>query len=1145
MLDVHHNQSGFRDRRYRAAKSPPSFPGESLKSIRTTHALILTALFASSTASFAQFESASVLGYVRDASGAVIPNSTVTLTNQATGITVMGKSNSEGEYNFVSIAPGTYKVAAQAQGFDTSDTSVFQVTTNARQRIDVALKTGSNNETVTVSAGATLLETETSSRGQVIGEREIENLPLNGRSYADLALLAPGVRKAVLENQSNTSREASFNINGQRSAFNNFLLDGLDNNTYGTSNQGFANENIPPSPDAVGEFRIETDNYSAEYGRASGGVINASIRRGSNDFHGRAWDYIRNTALNAVGPFNPVGGIKPVLIRNQFGGTFGGPIIHDKAFFFADFEGLREIDRVYTTASIPTAQQRAGVFTNGTAPIPIQNPLTGKIYADGVVPQSDFSPLAVAVFAALPAENAASAPGAAAGNNYLSLPRATTADNKGDIRVDYTPTPRLVLFGRYSQHRADIFVPGNIPGVAGGNNNGNVLISNKNIAMGVTYSISASSILDARFGIGYNRGGKSPIGIGQLSLLTQAGITDGLPTDPSIVRPLNAQSLNGFSQLGDQGSNPQFQNPTVYNPKLNYTLLKGINSLKIGYEFQAISTQINDFNPTYGQDTYNGKFSAVGTPVAGAVGNQAYSTADFIFGLRSNYNLNNFRVIGLQQRMNFMYVQDDIKFSPKLSVNAGLRYELGSPQYVDGNHLANFNPATASLQQATDGSLYNRALVHMPLTNLAPRLGFAYSADEKTAIRGGFGMTYTQFNREGGENLLAYNGPYIVNASIDQKPSSPLCVNDTQTQTACFRPTQQGYAADLVSPSSFDPLKAQSRYIPRNNPTGYVENYFLGFQRQLRHDMLIDVSYVGSHGVHLMVLADYNQATPNALTNTCNASVTTGCLSLQARRPVTNFNTIEEAFGGGVSNYNAIQAKFEKRYSQGLYIIDSFTYGRTFDNASGHLETSGGDNSRVNFANIRGDYGTSGYDQPLNNTTSILWDLPIFRNSKGVTKTLLGGWQFTDITTLSSGLPANLNYNVNSNFTVTGLYTYRPNVVGNLVLPSAQRVRTGPGGPINYLNKAGVAIPTGPNPFGNAARNSVRGTAFSQTDMGLHKGFQLLREGQLLDFRAEAFNILNQSNYVTPDTNVSNGTYGQISSAFPARQLQFAVKLIF
>src|SRR5580765_2262093 len=238
----------------------------------------MVALLFGGTAAWAQFESASVLGYVHDATGAAIPNANVTLTNTATGLAQTKATDGEGRFEFPSVAIGGYRITAESAGFDKTQTEPFTVTTNARQRVDVSLKSGSVNETVTVSAAATALETETSSRGQVIGTREVENLPLNGRSYADLVLLVPGARKSFLENQTASSREASFNVNGQRSAFNNFLLDGLDNNNYGTSNQGFANENIPPSPDAVSEFRLETDNYSAEYGRASGAVINASIR---------------------------------------------------------------------------------------------------------------------------------------------------------------------------------------------------------------------------------------------------------------------------------------------------------------------------------------------------------------------------------------------------------------------------------------------------------------------------------------------------------------------------------------------------------------------------------------------------------------------------------------------------------------------------------------------------------------------------------------------------------------------------------------------------------------------------------------------------------------------------------------------------
>src|SRR3984885_7626795 len=254
---------------------------------------------------YAQFETASVLGYVHDTSGAVVTGATVSLVNQETKAQVTAQTSAQGSYEFTDVKIGQYAVIAQANGFGTSTTAPFTVTVNARQRVDVSLKIGSNNETVTVDAAAALLETDSSERGQVIGTREVENLPLNGRAYADLAALVPGVQRNILENATTSSRDASFNVNGQRSEFNNFLLDGVDNNSYGTSNQGFSNQAIPPSPDAISEFRVETDNYSAEYGRSAGAVINVSIRSGTNQFHGKAYDYLRNTVFNAVGPFTP------------------------------------------------------------------------------------------------------------------------------------------------------------------------------------------------------------------------------------------------------------------------------------------------------------------------------------------------------------------------------------------------------------------------------------------------------------------------------------------------------------------------------------------------------------------------------------------------------------------------------------------------------------------------------------------------------------------------------------------------------------------------------------------------------------------------------------------------------------------------
>ena len=1132
-----------------------SFPGKWL------HWAFVALLLLPAMHCFGQFESASVLGYVRDTTSAAVPNSTVTLTNTKTGIKQTATTDTEGRYEFPSVPIGTYQVATEVTGFQRTETPPFTVTTNARQRVDVTVKPGSVNEAVTVTSMPTQLETETSSHSTVIGTRQVEDLPLNGRSYADLVLLVPGARKSAIENTSTSSREGSFNINGQRSAFNNYLLDGLDNNNYGTSNQGFANENIPPSPDAVSEFRVETNNYSAEYGRTTGAVINASIRRGSNQFHGRAWDYVRNTSFNAIGPFLAPGASKPKFIRNQFGGTFGGPIWKDHTFFFGDYEGVRQIfNNANATSTLPTVNERNGLFylnDNTSDPnnaIPLQNPITGKKYL-GNIPTGDMTPFARAVLTALPEPNV---PGNLS-NNFAITPRGIINDDKGDGRVDHTFNQHWSLFGRYSEHRGYIFDPPSIPGRAGGNSNGNVNIQNRNIAGGVTWSISDNKLLDLRFGWSRNQGGKFPIGQGQTSMLVENGITDGLPTAPLVVRSLNAQSVTGYSQFGAQPSNPQFQNPTIYNPKANFTWIKGRHSMKFGYEYQAVNTEVNDFNPSYGQDNYQGVYAKNGEPVNktstvasttyAAQLQQAQNLADFMFGNRSSYALTTYAIVNLRQRFNFMYFQDDIKVTPKLTINAGLRYEIVTPQYEKDNKLANFDPATKSLIQAKDGGIYSRSLVHTPLNNLGPRFGFAYSANDKTVVRGGYGIGYTQWNRAGGENNLTYNGPNVVNANITQiTPSAAvLCTNDTQLQSACFRQTQQGYAANLTTPAYFNPLNTLSRYIPRNFKTGYVQSYQLDVQRQLPYGVVADVAYVGNKATHLQVLADYNQATP------CVPGSGVTCGNLQSRRPVSNFGGIEIAYGEGSANYNALQFKLEKRASQGLYLLNSFTYSRVFDISSGHLETQNGDNSRVNYANPSQDYGPGGYDQPLADTLSVVYDLPYghgrrWGNDTGrLVNTVLGGWQLTLINTMTSGLPVNITYSLSSSspLYVSDLVTYRPSRIndGPIKAPASNQKKTATA--LNgYFTSANLALPT-TYPWGNVTRNSERSNAFFQADLGLHKAFPLWSESSNLDFRAEAFNVLNKVNYAQPNSTFGSSSFGQITSAYPARQLQLAAKIIF
>ncbi|MFC6645282.1 TonB-dependent receptor domain-containing protein [Granulicella cerasi] len=1104
----------------------------------------------------AQFDAASVIGTTRDASGAAVPHSRVVLTNVTTGVTRELTSDDSGRFNFPSVPIGQYRLTSDAAGFSHTETPTFALTVSAHQLYDLKMGAAGSQTTVEVEAAPTLLETETSSRGQIIATKQVENMPLNGRSYADLTLLSPGVRKSLLNTgaSSTSSREGSFNVNGQRSAFNNFMLDGLDNNNYGTSNQGFANENIAPSPDAVSEFRVDTDNYSAEYGRNPGAVINVSLRSGGNKFHGRVWDYNRNTDFNAIGPFLPTGG-NPKFIRNQFGATFGGPIWKNHTFFFMDYEGVRQIfNNTQTVSSLPTVNQRAGLFylnddnSSAANAIPLKNPITGTTYL-GQIPLADMTPFARAVIAALPANTSAGLT-----NNFSYSPRGTINDDKGDVRIDHTFNQKLSVFGVYSQHSGYYFDPPGIPGRAGGNSNGNTYIQNKNVAAGVTYAVTPTQLFDARFGWSQNVGKKTPIGFGDTSLLTENGITDGLPV--ASTRDLNTQAITGFTQLGAQNSNPQFQNPIIFNPKVNYTWVHGRNTLKAGYEFQAVHTQVNDFNPSYGSDTYGGMFSANGNPAAitgtattaqTTMLQQAQNLADFYFGNRNQYSITNYAVVNLRQRYTFMYLQDDVKLLPNLTVNAGLRYEIVTPQWEADNKLANFDPSTNTLVQAHGTSINDRAQVNVNYNNFAPRFGFSYQATPNMTVRGGYGMVYTQWNRAGGENNLTYNGPNVVNASITQTPSQGLCVNDTQLQSGCFRQTQQGYSNVLTSAANFNPLIATSRYIPKNNPTGYVQQYFLGTQQQVGK-WLFDLSYVGNKGTHLQTLADYNQAV--------SCAATTGCASYTARRPITTFGQIEIAENIGTSNYNAVQFRIERRTNMGLYLLNSFTYGRTFDLSSGHLETGAGDTSRVDYYRPSASYGPSAYDQPLNDTFSVVYDLPYGRgrkfgaNSGRLMDAVLGGWQVNLINTMTSGQTLNITYSLS---TSSGLYTssfinYRPDrVLGqNPIAAKSARRKTSSSTLSGALNVNAFALPTTYG-VGNLSRNAFRSDAYYNADLGLHKQFPLWNETSKFDFRAEAFNVLNKVNYGAPSTTfgVGSSSFGAITSAFPARQLQLAAKVIF
>lgn len=1078
----------------------------------------------------AQFETATVLGSVRDANEAAVQGAAITLKNVGTEITQTATTDENGDYQFTNVKIGNYQVIVEADGFTRTVADNVNVTVNARQRVDLSLQVAAATETVVITDAANPLQTDSSDLGQVIQRRQIVALPLNGRSYANLALLAPGVR----ESSTNSSiggggREAAFNVNGLRATFNNFLLDGVDNNAYGTSNQSFSSQVVQVSPDAVAEFKVQTNTYSAEFGRSGGAVINASYRSGTNEFHGSAWEFHRNTVLNAVGFFKPVGGVKPPLIRNQFGFTFGGPVIRDRTFFFGDYEGFRQIQKNVQFSTVPTLLQRQGILG-----FDVRNPLTNQVYAAGTpVPLTAF---ARKVLNDLPAPNVsglATVAGVQA-NNYQELVLNRNFSDKYNFRIDHKLNDTFSIFGRWSYRKLEAFEAPNIPGPSGSNQNGFVDVLNKQLTLGGTYVFGNAAVLDARYSFSKIDAGKRPPLIGGASMQTLYGIT-GLPDDPSVNGGLTTQTIGGFSQLGRQATNPQYQNPLNHDVRLSYAFALGRHSLKAGYEYLTVNTAVQDTNPLLGLDTYSGQFSRV----AGGA-NNIYNLADFFFGLRSQYELANLAVAEMRQKFHFAYLQNDFKVNRKLTLNLGLRYEFGTPYYEKNNRLSNYDPVTNSIILAKDGSLYDRGLVDPDYNNFGPRLGFAYNIFDKTVIRGGYGMGYVFLNRLGSANILGTNFPIITRAAVAQiapNPSTnPQCVGDVYAAN-CFRTTQQGY------PTSGLPNNV-TLYIPRDTPTSSIQNWQLSVQRELPGDFVIDVAYVGNRAKNLVLLADINQARPNAPGENT---------PLQARRPIQGFGSISGVIPEGFSEYNALQIKLERRFGKGLYLLNSFTWSKAIDNGSQVLEEPNGNTGTPqNYYDIAADKGIGAYDQPFNNTTSFVYELPIGRGRRlgndfhPVVDAFLGGWNLSGINTMTSGQP--INFRVSAASPVTnnlpsflGGVALRPNIICD---PTNREERPNP--IAGYFNTA-CFVPFSANaPFGNAGRNIARSDSYFNFDLGVQKQFRLpITEFTRLEFRAEFFNLFNKTNFQAANSAFGNAAFGTISGTFPARQVQLALKVSF
>jgi hypothetical protein len=1191
----------------------------------------------------AQFDTATVLGTVSDPSGAVVPHCQVALHNTATGALATANTDERGEFRFVDISIGSYDLKVTATGFQPA-VAKFELTVGAHQRVDVSLKVATAATTVTTTADVTQLETESSERGQVVNEREIAELPLNGRQYSQLVELTAGVVPTQNELSSGYGqREGSFSINGLRSVFNNYMLDGLDNNMYGTSNQGFSNQVVQLSPDAVAEFQVVTNNMSAEYGRSGGATINVVTRYGTNELHGRAWEFIRNTDFDASGFFKPAFGGKPALHQNQFGTTLGGPLKKDKLFFFADYEGFRQSSSSTDEAILPTAAERGLDPTTGatvgyyvmddtidsntagvTNTLPIDNPcpwagpnggpnsgtnpcttttyfryglggaLGGTAYPTGHIPASAVINYAATImegndpngnpYLPLPSPNPlypsnptvnACPASLSSTYNYCVLHPNTFVKDKGDVKVDYDVKKNLRLFTRYSQARWDAYDPGTItnpgnkPAWAGMGGDGNVTAPVIQIVGGATWTINSKSLLEARFGFSRMKAGKTPPLAGGPSMAAQFGL-GGLPTDPQYTGGITYEYfINGnWSDLGRLWTSPQYQNPTVWNPKVSYTRLLPGHTLKAGFEYTMLHVAQQDLHPVMGGDVYTNEFSGqcyladcyagYGAPFYNPPGNNGQLTyqakkmfdfADFLLGYRAEIGLSNSPIAQIRDWGWSGYFQDDWKVNHRLTVNLGLRYEYGTPLYEANNQmsnfaLTNFNPDTYNTAYPiTVASSSDRYTVNPNKADFGPRFGAAYSLDNKTVLRGGYGISYSRWNRVG-SNYLTQNAPYGISAVQIVAPSTSGYLN-----------TESGYPTNMTNPATYNPLDVVLQYMPRNSPDTQIRSWFFSVQRDMGHSWLVDLAYVGNNGVNEVLLNDINQANVMQPTTCTTANESTCITNFQSRVPMPNYTSVVGTLPWGYSDYNGLQAKVEKRFSSGLYLLNAFTWSKALDIAPQSEDGSGGCDNCGNFIpsvqniyNYKADHGISATNRPLLNVTSLVWTLPVGRghwlgeNMNRALDTALGGWQMTDIFQARSGDPITFAYSPDGNtqvsplITINGRNSYRPNQSGPALATNKSYA--------GYFNTASFSTPEPYAPFGSSPRNAVRGYAFWQLDMGLTKDFILTKKAHV-QFRAEAFNLTNRTNFSEPNSVYGSASFGVIGSTLPAREMQLAAKIVF
>jgi len=1125
--------------------------------VKQTAKLILLCALAASLA-FAQ-TAGTIQGTATDDSGAVIPGAAVVVTGVETGTTSSLTTNEVGFYKTPPLNPGLYSVTCSSDGFSTQEFPEIRVEVQQTVRLDCSMTVGTVTETVEVSAATMLIQSEKTEVGQVIDSKRILEMPLNGRNYLELAKFSVGVlpsRELGKGTRQDGERggEGGILAVGMHAAQTNVLLDGADNSSRNSGGAlGFQAQATKPSVDAVGEFKVVTNNMSAEYGFRMGAKVIVSTKSGTNRLHGSLYEFLRNDKLDGTNFFaNRSGSTKPTLRRNQYGGTIGGPIIKNKLFGFFSFQGTKERAGQSFTSSVPSQALLAGDFSaqpdpdreiydpatlEGTGTDAIRQP-----FPNFVIPASRFDPVSGNLLDLYPAANIGGRENLR--DNYFFSPSDKIDHNQYDMKVDWNMTQSTRMFGRYSIRDEFVVQNGPLPVPATGGTGQTVDLPGQNWAGAFNTTIGPTMFNEIRFGYThfptrFDIPVTEPLNA-QFGVMGAPGdsIDDGLDHGFVLSRP------SGFRDLGPRAFWPNVNKMDNLQLSDNFTMVKGKHTIKMGIEYRRTQIPRSPSRFRRGRFDFNGVYTAERPNDSASRGSQGSSAADMLLGLVNNGTWGWPNGEEYVSPYYGVFAQDDFKITDRLTLNIGVRWELFAvPTFIDPDtHALNitvgrftseangrpFDPREG-LSPADGGFTGEEYLPFFErptsgsdsggkndMNNFSPRIGLAYRVDDKTVIRAGMGIFYGESDNVSGESARFFTGSPFSNEFTNPQPR----------ENSTFL-VQEGFP------------EAERSGLPRaslsvNSPTSdvwpqfYSGQWFFDIQRELPGDTLLTIGYNGTSTSQISGSLNINRPlTPDPVIRQQDRRI----------RPFFNSNNVRGAVFLN-QNYNSLTVKGEKRFTHGLTFLSSFTWSHNIDVQNENLTQ--GTTSQQRFTYDQSiDRGNASLDRRLSWVTSVIYELPFGRNkaylNSGAAAWILGDWQIGGILNLLGGTPDSHTFNQDTT-NVGG--ANRGNVLGDINLPNSQRT-------IDRWFNIGSIGPGGAGVIDNAGRNLIWGPGTTAFDFTVSRRFMLPWEGQSIQFRFESFNFTNTPVFGRPNTAVGTANAGRITTAGDPRRIQFALKYVF